>query len=51
MTRAAEAVTAATPLTMMTKGGELSDELPSLVDMLHRHTLAAASAKPARWLL
>ena len=32
--KGAEAVTAATPLTMMTKGGELSDELPSLVDML-----------------
>ena len=30
----AEAVTTATPLTMMTKGGELSDGLPSLVDML-----------------
>ena len=29
-----EAVTTATPLTMMTKGGELSDGLPSLVDML-----------------
>ena len=32
--KGADAVTAATPLTMMTKGGELSDELPSLVDML-----------------
>ena len=32
--KGAEAVTTATPLTMMTKGGELSDELPSLVDML-----------------
>ena len=32
--KGAEAVTTATPLTMMTKGGELSDGLPSLVDML-----------------
>ena len=32
--KGAEAVTTATPLTMLTKGGELSDGLPSLVDML-----------------
>lgn len=31
--KTAETVTTATPLTMMTKGGELSDELPSLLDM------------------
>ena len=32
--KGAEAVTTATPLTMMTKGGELSDGLPTIVDML-----------------